>query len=613
MKNFKKVLVLGIDGLDPDLLRKLTDSGQAPNFARLWSTGAGGALASATPSQSPVVWTSIATGANPGRHGVFDFIHRDPKRYLPFLSISHRGGGGLLKSTQYTKPRRNAAFWDVLSAEGVPTTVVRWPVTFPPDTVSGNMLGGLGVPDLLGGLGRYSFYTTDPASAADVDPRSLVGVELNEGRIDTVVRGPMVQGLAKRTPATVPMTINSIDGGIRIELAGQSASVAENGWSEWLRVKFPAGPFKTVSGIVKFRLLQREPALQLYMTPVELDPDSPALPLSEPSDYAAELAGAIGLYHTLGMPEDTKALNEHALSSEAFAEQCDAITDERIRMFHHELNRFKEGVFAFVFDTSDRVQHMFWREHSLDADFKVTRVGARIRDHYLRMDRLIGEILDSLDASTALLVISDHGFTGFDVGFDLNAWLVSEGLMTLTADPRKATGDQTALYKYVDWSRTRAYGCGFTGLYFNLKGREGKGIVDAREVPDLARNIAERLGAFKDPRTGSHPVHRISGRDDVYSGDEIADAPDLVLGFTPGYRSGWHTPIGGVAGEIFAPNEKHWGGDHIVDPSFVPGTILTNLPLDVTDATVLDVAPTVCTLLGMPPNEGVEGKTLTIG
>jgi len=226
------------------------------------------------------------------------------------------------------------------------------------------------------------------------------------------------------------------------------------------------------------------------------------------------------------------------------------------------------------------------------------------------MDRFMGEVLDSLDGKTALILVSDHGFTSFDTCFDLNAWLVSEGLMTLTADPRDKTDDEKALYKFVDWSRTKAYGCGFSSVYLNLKGRESKGIVDADEVPALAQKLAERLTTYKDPRTGRHPVYRVHGRDDIYRGGEIADAPDLVVGFNPSYRMGWQTAIGGVAAEVLSPNEKHWCGDHIVDPSFVPGTILSNVGLQLSEATVLDVAPTILALLGLPQNEGVEGKSL---
>jgi len=606
-KRYDRVILVGIDGLDPRLLALLRAEGAAGNFGRLTAAE----LGTIAPVQSPVVWTCLASGANPGKHGVFDFIHRDPKAYRPFLSIVQAAEGGVGASTRYVQPRRNAALWNALTEQGVPVTVLRWPVTFPPEPINGRMLAGLGAPDIRGMLGRYTFYTDDASGAKDVAPEALVKVEADGGRIVTVVKGPRIRGLLGQSEGTVPLSIRWDSGpGIVLEAGGHSVALQPEAWSEWVQLKFPAGALKSVHGMVKFYLVRREPTFQLYMTAVELDPERPALPISTPGQYGARLARRIGTFHTLGMPEDTKAVDEHVLSPAAFVEQCDGITEERFRMFWHEFEQCQEGVLAFVFDTSDRVQHMFWRENVLDAQGRAAALGPRIRDHYLKMDRFLGQLLDRLDARTALLVFSDHGFTSFDVSFDLNAWLVSEGLMVLTGDPASKKDDEAALYKLVDWSRTKAYGCGFSSIYLNLKGREGEGIVEAAEAAGLTEQIARRLAAYRDPQTGRQPVPRVYQAKDIYSGSAMDEAPELVIGCSPGYRMSWQTAVGGVRADILQPNDRHWSGDHIVDPSYVPATILSNVPLDLQGATVFDVAPTVMSLLGLPPLADCDGHQL---
>ncbi|MFO8009073.1 MAG: alkaline phosphatase family protein [Candidatus Brocadiia bacterium] len=609
MKRFDKVIVLGIDGLDPDILGMLSEEGAVPNFDALRAAGCAGALGTVFPAQSPVVWTTLATGTNPAKHGVFDFIHRDPKRPLPYLSISRQEGGGLLRSASYVKPRQNDAFWDVLGRQGVPVSVIRWPVTFPAEEINGRMLSGLGVPGIRGTLGHYTLYTNDPASAPDVPPDRLMELSVSDGRAETVVEGPRVRGLRGVSAATIPLKLSwTDDGGVDLQAGQVSAHLAPGQWSDWSAMEFSAGALKTVRGIARFYLVSREPILKLYMTPLEPDPRDPAFNIASPDGYAAELAEAIGPYHTLGMPEDTKALNEGAMSEEMFVEQCNEVTEERFAQFWHEFERFDEGVLAFVFDTSDRIQHMFWRENGMDDDLRVARLSPRIREHYLLMDKFVGRLLEAMDGETGLVLVSDHGFASFDTCFDLNAWLVEEGFMTLTDDPAGMDEEETALYRLVDWSKTVAYGCGFSSLYVNLKGREGNGVVEPSEAPDVVKRLAERAAAYETP--SGQAIVELTTRDDLYEGPLMDQAPDMVLSTAPGYRMGWQTAVGGVAPDVLSPNEKHWSGDHIVRPASVPGTIMSNVPLALNGASAHDLAPTVLAMLGLPAPAECDGASL---
>jgi predicted AlkP superfamily phosphohydrolase/phosphomutase len=606
---YSKVVVLGMDGLDPNVLGLLVASGAAPNLARLWQGQASGRLATANPAQSPVAWTTLATGTNPGKHGVYDFIHRKRKNYIPYLSISQTGKSGLLGSSKFINPRMNTAFWEALSAQGIPTTVVRWPVSFPADEINGRMFAGLGVPDIAGGLGRYTMYTNDAELIRKVAKNRIKQVDPSKGTIETVADGPKVQGLKKPVPKTVPLAIKMADKAVVLTIEGNTFELPERSWSDWVRISFSTGPMQKVSAIVKFYLVQTQPTLKLYMTPVEIDPRDAAIPFTSPPEYAPQLAEKIGLYHTLGMPEDTQALNDKSLTEEAFVAQCDEVTEERLKMFRHEFNLFDEGLFAFVFDTSDRIQHMFWKENEFDAQGKLLKIGPRINEHFAKMDALLGEVLDSVDDSTALILLSDHGFTNYDTNVDLNAWLVSEGLMTLKSKPTKFDDDNTAIFRLVDWSRTKAYALGFSSIYLNLRGREGKGVVAADEADELSKKISERLAAYRDP-SGKAPIAASYDRRDIYSGFDNEVAPDIVVGFSPGYCMARTTAIGGVNPEVLSANERHWCGDHIVDPSTVPGTIMSNVPVDMSRATACDVAPTVLKLLGVGSPEECEGQSL---
>ena len=144
-----------------------------------------------------------------------------------------------------------------------------------------------------------------------------------------------------------------------------------------------------------------------------------------------------------------------------------------------------------VFDTSDRVQHMFFRQMSQgQAEF-----GGAIEEMYRRMDAVVGQTLRHVDSRTLLLVLSDHGFRAFNRGVNTNAWLREHGYLNLNrvgqALPPVGLGDK--YFQGVDWKTTRAYALGLGGIYLNLRGREPEGIV---EPGDEARALkAELIGS----------------------------------------------------------------------------------------------------------------------
>lgn len=554
--------------MDPGIAEQMMAAGELPNFARLAASGHYDRLATIAPPQSPAVWSSIATGLNPGEHGVFDFIHRNPVTCVPNLSLFR------LERGRYVNPVQSTTFWERLAGHNIPATLLKWPMGFPPRQFDGRLLAGLGVPDIRGMLGVYTIFTSVPGALPPDAKGRIVTVAPQGGRISTEITGPFAASLAGRKEVSVPLSIEIEGDAVRCRVGRQSFILREREWSGWLAIPFDVGFFRNVTGLCRFYLKSLHPDFVLYMTPVNVDYSSADFPVSTPAGYAGDLLRAIGHYATLGLSEDTNAFNDGVLNEDEFLFQCSGIMDERERMFYHELSCFKEGLLACVFDTTDRIQHMFWRmldeDHPMYAAELAERYGAVIADTYRRMDSVIGTVLERApDAS--VVVCSDHGFTTFRRSVHVNTWLVENGFMTLRPGFRSCEG----LFEAVDWSRTTAYAVGFTSLYLNVRGREKQGIVSEADVAEVKRTLAAKLESLAD--RGQPVVHAVHDTQSLYHGKERSGGPDLVIGLGAGYRVSSQTAVGGVAaGPVIEDNLKKWSGDHCCDASLVPGVFFSS-------------------------------------
>ena len=598
-----------MDGLDPNLLEKLMDAGELPAFSSIREAGTYRRLSTSNPAQSPVAWSTIATGSNPGYHGIFDFITRSRETYLPMHSIVKTNPRNVLgrRDSMFLPVRGGTAFWDITSSARIPTTIVRWPITFPPEQVYGHMLSGFGILDLKGSVGRYAFYTTGPISDGPEKKGDIIQISFSGEKTGTKIHGP--------NKSQVPMEINIAEEPLTatITIDGNNYILKEKEWSGWIPLKFRIGPLKHVSGVCRIFLDSIKPEFRLYLSPLQADPWEPAFPISYPNDYATELAQNIGGYSTLGTPEDTHALSDGCFDDEAFLSHCDNIMAERERMLWYELERFKEGLLAFVFDTTDRIQHIYWAtrdlKHPAFDNMHAKKYKNVIDDYYRRMDTILQKVMESIDERTVTIILSDHGFTSFRRTVHLNSWLVQNGLMVLKKPSTDDEGDP--LFKNVVWEKTRAYAIGFSSVYLNIRGREAKGIVDAGdEAKQLHGNIASVLAALRDPETGGNVIRNVYTREALYHGPYVDEAPDLIIGFEPGYRASWQTAIGGVPQKILEDNKKRWSGDHIVDAPCVPGVLLMNRTTRAEHPTVMDIAPTIlgCFKIYMP--DYMEGNSL---
>jgi predicted AlkP superfamily phosphohydrolase/phosphomutase len=543
----KKLIFLGFDGLDPAVTERLMEAGRLPHFTRLKELGGYRRLRTTFPALSPVAWSTFATGVNPGKHNIFDFLNRDLRTYAPELSSAK------VTRKSVEMRRRSEPFWKILGRSHVAGTILRVPITFPPETFNGRLLSAMCTPDLRGTQGSFSHFTS------------------REG----LLQGPDGESIPFRVRRST------------LEIQGQEHSVHTGEYTPWLRLKFPSA-----RGIVRFLLLRGEPDFSLYATPVQIDPENPALPISHPRYYAMYLAKLLGSFSTLGMAEDTWALNEGVIDQAAFLLQARDIQKEREAMFFSALDHTRRGVVACVFDTTDRVQHMCFGQTDV------------IEALYIDMDRILGRTLEYVDARTAIFVLSDHGFCSFRRGVNLNAWLHREGYLTLLGSASES-GDY---FEGVDWARTRAYTFGLSGVYLNLRGREAQGAVAAEDAAGLRRELAARLNGLQDDEAVA--IRAVYPATDIYRGPYVGAAPDLIVGYADGYRASWQAAVGRTTTAVFEDNTKAWCGDHCVDPHLVPGVLFSNCSLEGEDPGIEDMAPTALHLFGVAVPAWMEGKSV---
>ena len=621
----KRAVILGFDGMDPELTERFINEGRLPNLKKLREQGTFRKLRTTFPPISPVAWSTFMTGVNPGKHNIYDFLARDLGTYLPFLSSAEiKGPKRSFKIGKYTIPlggarirgmRRGIPFWHWLGDAGIFCSVIRVPVTFPPEKFPGVLLSGMCVPDLKGSQGTFCLCTTRASGDKFREGGVRVPIERRGSSYSSYVPGPenpLAPGSGSEL--RVKFEVHPEAGGQRARFVVDSESfdLKLGEYSEWIPVKFRAGVGFGAHGICRFYLKELSREVEVYVTPVNIDPGRPDLPISHPVTYSIYLAKLFGPYATLGLAEDTWALNEHVLDDQAFLAQCYANHDDRERMLFDALEKTRQGLCTCVFDTTDRVQHMFWRyleeDHPAARDVPRDERPSVIQDLYARMDNLIGRVMEQLDDDTLLMVVSDHGFKSFARCVNLNAWLHQNGYLALKSG-KTESGDW---FEDVDWSRTRAYTMGLNGLYLNLKGREREGIVEVGEAEALKNELRSKLNGLIDPASGRVGITGVFDCDAVYAGPYVDNAPDLIVGYGDGFRASWDSVMGKVTTQIFEDNLKAWSGDHCIDPRLVPGVLFCNRKIAEEKPAIVDVAPTVLKLFGLPLPGHFDGKPWSV-
>ena len=595
----RQTIVLGVDAMDPGFLERHWSD--LPNLARLRDQGGFRRLATTMPPQSPVAWSTFITGLDPAQHGVFDFVERDPRTMQPFSSMSRTVeprfqiplGPYLLplSAARVETLRKGQPFWRILADRHIPVTVLHMPNNFPPEP-AGEAIAGMGVPDMRGTEGTFTFYTDDPETAArDVPGGRIVKVQAANGRYVLPVEGPPNPLRKDRRFATEDLVVEADPqrDAARLTIGGAQAIVQRGEWSGWLRADFPLlGWLAGARGMFRVYASAFHPWLALYVSPVNIDPRAPELPISAPSSYSRTVAGAIGPFYTQGIAEDTSAYRAGVLTLAEFLQQIRLVRNDEMKLLNYSLDHFREGLLFFYFSSIDQGSHMLWGKHEPE-----------LLEIYRAVDTAIGEVARRFPRSD-IIVMSDHGFTSFDRSVNLNTWLWEKGFLALQGPPR---GDDEG-FTDVDWAKTQAYALGLNGLYLNIAGREKHGVLRrGAETAAVMQRLTSELAGFRDPVNGRQVV-------ETAPATGAAMGPDMIVGYARGYRGSWETALGAAPPAIVEDNTDVWIGDHCINAEDVPGVLLSNRTLRAERPALRDVTVTVLGVFGMQPGPGMMGRSV---
>jgi predicted AlkP superfamily phosphohydrolase/phosphomutase len=618
----KKVVVIGIDGMDPGLSASMMKEGLLPNLAKLSASGAFSELGTSIPPQSPVAWANFINGAGPGSHGIFDFIHRHPQEQCaPFYSAAETVGGQTLLR------RQGVPFWDYLDAQGIPSTFYDLPSNYPASPSQHGhhrCLSGMGTPDMLGTYGTYQhFADNNPPDPVEEGGGKRFPLSFENETARAKLIGPEDPYSASAPPDNkfeVEFFVHrdrQSDAAL-IEIQGQRILLKAGEWSRWTKLAFPLpwyvkpdrklkGHRGDVSGIFRFYLQEVAPNFRLYVSPINMDPSDPELKISEPEDFVKGVSKRLGPFSTTGFQEDYSARKSGVFLDDEYLRQANIVLEARLALFDHAVDDYDDGLLFFYFSSSDLQSHIFWwnsdDKHPVRSDEEAEKYFGQVHKLYRRLDQVIGEVVDRYGSRATILVMSDHGFANFGMQFNLNSWLRDLGYL--------GPPECTSIMKDVDWSRTVAYGLGINGLYLNLKGRERDGIVEPGDVQEaLLTELTERLESVTDDN-GQRVIRKVYRADKAYSGGATALAPDLIVGYSRGYRASWATCLGDLTEEVLFPNDSAWSADHCADALEVPGVLFSSRALRAGAAPrLVDVAPSILAEFGLPVPSSMEGKNV---
>ncbi len=655
-----RMVILGFDGMDPDLVREYMAQGLLPNMQKLSQRGGLYDLGTTVSAESPTAWASFATGGNPGKHNIYDFLIRDTSNYVLDLGMVKRIPGEFLfdyiplKRPRVESMRGGESFWVTAGKAGVPSSILTVPITFPPEPVpGGEMLSGLPLPDIRGTMGTFYYFASDLSRYEEGDTEfggilKHLTFENNVAKTEFIgPPNPMIKSkikaiyakagamsdadratigeLKSQEYANLPLQITWTRGSNQalIDLDGQKIPLKTGEWSKWVYLDFKINFIIRVHGMVQLLLMNANNELQLYVSPVNFRPDNPPTPMSYPESFAGEIFKSMGPYRTLGWAEATWPLNENRMDEGTFMADMYKAFDDRAHVILNRLAANNWDVLVGVIEATDRVQHMMWRltdKNSPLYDAKLAaQYGDSIQKVYQRADQFVGEVVSKLDPSVEVMIVSDHGFHAWNKAVNVNTWLVEHGYMVLKGQSESRDRKLDDLFgggtfwENVDWSKTRAYAMGLGQIYFNVRGREGQGIVSpGAEYMALADDLVATLKRdMIDPDTKQHIVRNVYKRDDVYSGEFIGNASDLQLGFEDGYRVSWQTAQGGTPKGIVYNNDQKWSGDHGgFDYQTTSGVLITSRKINTDKPQIIDIAPTVLQHFGVTIPKAIDGKPL---
>lgn len=555
-----KTVILGLDAFDPVLFEELHNQGLLPNLSRFIPHNQYARFTVADPPQSEVSWTSMATGLDPGGHGMFDFVHRNPATYQLSVSLLPTKDKAFL-GRQFVPPFNARTIFDQAVSDGYPATSLWWPATFPARPESPiKTIPGLGTPDIHGRLGAGTLFTSQIDPPDKIGKTRAVGLQrLSPSHYQGLFPGPLRRS-DQETNLPLEVRLDGHDQA-RCQVGKQTIDLKRGQWSSILELSFKTSFLYSAKALTRLILTETSPEVRLYALPLQLHPLHSPWHYATPRPFIKQTWKQRGPFLTLGWPQDTNGLEDGCLDDQQFLSLCDMIFATRQGIFLDQVDRFDEGVLAAVFDSLDRIQHMFWQNRP-----------EVVQAWYIRLDSLVAQVEQRLAAhgrqDVRLIVVSDHGFANFDYKVNLNRWLVDNGYL-------KPDSESEGDLKNVDWSRSQAYALGLNSLYLNRLGREGQGVVAEADVDDLSRKIRSELLAWRGP-DGRPVVEQVRLQAEAFHGPLSKYGPDLLLGYAPGYRASAETGLGFRPTETIEVNRDHWNGDHCMHAAAVPGVIFAS-------------------------------------
>jgi hypothetical protein len=401
-----RVVILGVDGLDPDLARQWMRDGRLPHMAALAARGGAYELQTLPSPACDAAWASFSTGRRVGSPVV---TYEPAQLFWNFAPVA---------AEKWASARAGTSFWTAAGQSGVRTSVIAVPGTFPPEDVPrGELLAGLPLPDIRRTDGTYHFFSTNVSTHEEGLTKNL-GVIKRLTFERRVARSAVVGPLhpVTREELSIPITItwNHEARSANVELGAHTIHLREREWSRWLELDFTVNAITRVRGITQLFLITAGTELQLYVSPIHWHPDRPPAPISFPASFARELYDRLGLFRTLGWNAPTGALNDERLDEAAFMDDVDRAFQDRAETILNRMDAAEWDLLVGVVDTPDRVQHMMWRmidtQHPRYEPELARRYGASIEQSYHAADELLGEIVSRLPADSVVMVVSDHGF-----------------------------------------------------------------------------------------------------------------------------------------------------------------------------------------------------------
>lgn len=639
--NGRRVAVIGMDALMPGLVEKFVSEGRMPNFARLMSQGVYSHALASMPNETGANWATISTGAEPGTHGCFFWVH------LPGKPLDQLESGFISTACQAER------IWQAAEKSGKKTILFDYPGSKPLNIENVIHVGEYGHPDFSDlEIAFCMVYSTE--QPPDIDPARI---KRHKGRIEPFTHIPLKpadgwhglpeshqipletemiidqksMGGKTKGPGRPPLVVHALaydssgNGYDRILLslnkdAASSICTIETGaWSPFVTLNFEVNG-REVSAGCRFKLLELSPRgdrLRLYRSQVY-----PVDGFTYPGSIAKELVSECGPY--LHRSYDLHAYWNGWCDKETFLEENRSHALWYGRAAKYLLGKYDWDLFMMKWHGPDMLCHALFElvdpvNPRYDPD-KASEGLDYFAEFYSFGDKILGEIMEIADENTVIMVVSDHGHIS-NVGrfIDLDRVFERAGLLSKLPDGT------------IDWDKTKV----FRG-YVNLRGREPQGIVPPEEYDLVREKMIEALLDIKDPLTGKRPVKFALKKEDAIvfglGGDRERDVVFALDPLEPLCSFGGvaltedgddgviiNRPQEGVAGiwsafsaghgQYFPTSRLSLGSMEalfiMAGPGIKKGYRRKN------PVWLHDVAPTISWLMGMRPPVQSEGRVIT--